>query len=534
MKKILKLLSFVMISVLIVTVVIRNNARAENNTGSGESEVINIGVNGVIELKYNLPSHIINTYRGVGDNNGYTTTGDNCLNLESCIEHRDTSNRIDYITYKFKVVNPGSETINFAFIVDEVSETKYKPIVVNATSDGSADLVTKELDGEAVTLTDEDKYKGFKHVEISKGINVEFKCEFPASEIPGGVSGYEGTVEKIVGDFDAVSFVGASDGATEQALNKTEDNITYASFTCHGENVGTITVLANFSKIKTTVDGAEKNLAGKTDKIVITVKENPDPVDGVMTVPVTLVESNNQGSGSGNSGNNENGGNNNGNNNNEENTNDLSILPKGDVLLEVGKTVKLSANKSVRWSTGDTAIATIDQEGNVTGVAVGTTKYTAITTDGKYVTSAIVVRPAGPKLTPGGDITMGVGSSVQVTSDKTVKWSTGDKSIATIDENGKVTAVGIGTTKITAIAQDGSYSTIAIVVKEAGTATTVTEDTSASNSGSSSASESGSSTGSTSSTVAGTKIPSTGEYSMIAIFVVAAVVATFVIRKKIK
>lgn len=41
-------------------------------------------------------------------------------------------------------------------------------------------------------------------------------------------------------------------------------------------------------------------------------------------------------------------------------------------------------------------------------------------------------------------------------ADKTYTWSSANEEIATVDENGKVTAVAAGTVKITATAKDGS------------------------------------------------------------------------------
>lgn len=40
--------------------------------------------------------------------------------------------------------------------------------------------------------------------------------------------------------------------------------------------------------------------------------------------------------------------------------------------------------------------------------------------------------------------------------DRSLAWTSSDETIATVDENGNVTAVGIGTVRITASAQDGS------------------------------------------------------------------------------
>lgn len=68
--------------------------------------------------------------------------------------------------------------------------------------------------------------------------------------------------------------------------------------------------------------------------------------------------------------------------------------------VEVGKTAKLVAtiapydatDKTGKWSIGDTSIATIAEDGTITGVKVGTAIATYTTTDGaKTATSTITV-----------------------------------------------------------------------------------------------------------------------------------------------
>ncbi len=70
------------------------------------------------------------------------------------------------------------------------------------------------------------------------------------------------------------------------------------------------------------------------------------------------------------------------------------------VNVEVGKTAKLVAtiapndatDKTGNWSISDTSIATIAEDGTITGVKAGTTVATYTTTDGaKTATSTITV-----------------------------------------------------------------------------------------------------------------------------------------------
>ena len=67
-------------------------------------------------------------------------------------------------------------------------------------------------------------------------------------------------------------------------------------------------------------------------------------------------------------------------------------LDKESLSLDAGRSEQLSASSSeVNWQTSDPAVATVDENGNVTGVNAGTCKITASTKDGKYESECVVV-----------------------------------------------------------------------------------------------------------------------------------------------
>lgn len=75
----------------------------------------------------------------------------------------------------------------------------------------------------------------------------------------------------------------------------------------------------------------------------------------------------------------------------------LSVSPTA-LTLEVGAQSRLTAtvtpddasNKTVRWASGNEAVATVDANGVVTAKAVGTATITATTVDGQYTESSLV------------------------------------------------------------------------------------------------------------------------------------------------
>ncbi|RAV10904.1 Ig-like domain-containing protein [Paenibacillus contaminans] len=127
-----------------------------------------------------------------------------------------------------------------------------------------------------------------------------------------------------------------------------------------------------------------------------------------------------------------------------------------------------ASNKAVQWSSSDTSIATVDAQGTVTGLSPGMATITATTADGGFTASAQVeVKPlpvSGIALNKR-KTAITVGDSEQLTahvfpelaSDKTVIWSSSDPAVASVQQDGTVTAVSVGDAKVTAATYDGGF-----------------------------------------------------------------------------
>ncbi len=151
-------------------------------------------------------------------------------------------------------------------------------------------------------------------------------------------------------------------------------------------------------------------------------------------------------------------------------------ISQSSAELEIGKTLQLNAtvapstatSKDITWSSSKSSVASVSSSGLVTAVSEGTTKITA-TADGKkgectvsVVKKAIAVsevRLDKTELTlyEGDEETLTASVLPEDATDKTITWTSSDKSIASI-ESGKVKAVGKGTAKITASAGGKSAS----------------------------------------------------------------------------
>ena len=134
---------------------------------------------------------------------------------------------------------------------------------------------------------------------------------------------------------------------------------------------------------------------------------------------------------------------------------------------------------NVVWTSEDPAIANVDFNGNVTGVADGETTITAASIDGKYKASCKVsvssVLIGMSFESPSIEMEKGTQTTLKLILTPAnlegieLTWMTGDPKVATV-ENGVVTAVGNGSTSIIVSAESGinAVCTINVVTNVTG------------------------------------------------------------------
>ena len=142
-------------------------------------------------------------------------------------------------------------------------------------------------------------------------------------------------------------------------------------------------------------------------------------------------------------------------------------LGSTELLLNKNATAKLTMTATpadftdeVTWKSADTSVATIADDGTVKAVGVGTTTIKLAVGDVSASCKVTVVQPVTSVSLNKTSLSMEALGTYQLTAtanpsnayDKTIKWSSSDPAVATVDENGLVTAIGKGSATITATA----------------------------------------------------------------------------------
>ena len=127
-----------------------------------------------------------------------------------------------------------------------------------------------------------------------------------------------------------------------------------------------------------------------------------------------------------------------------------------------------ATDKSVTWKSSNEAVATVDANGLVAAIAVGEATITATTADGSNLSASCkvtVVPTLAETITfdkteislEATETTTLVATVLpELTTNKSVTWTSSNEAVATVDANGKVTAVAVGEAIITATTTDGS------------------------------------------------------------------------------
>ena len=146
-------------------------------------------------------------------------------------------------------------------------------------------------------------------------------------------------------------------------------------------------------------------------------------------------------------------------------------LDQTELTINKGATAQLNLSvtpenftDTVTWKSTDEKVATISDSGEVKAVGAGTATIKVVVGDISATCQVTVLQPVTGIRLNKSSLTMDALGTFQMTAsaspdnayDKRILWSSSDPAIATVDENGLVTALKKGTATITAAAMDGS------------------------------------------------------------------------------
>lgn len=153
---------------------------------------------------------------------------------------------------------------------------------------------------------------------------------------------------------------------------------------------------------------------------------------------------------------------------------DNIVISNSDVRLNKGGTETLTIqvypenaeeDTTVTWESSNDKVATVDQTGKVTAVGGGNATITGTLKNGKKVTAEVTVAVPIENVTVNyTDLELEKGKSEQLdvtinpsdtTENTTVTWESNNPDVATVDSDGKVTAVGRGNAIITGTLENG-------------------------------------------------------------------------------
>ena len=158
-------------------------------------------------------------------------------------------------------------------------------------------------------------------------------------------------------------------------------------------------------------------------------------------------------------------------------------LSKGIASIDEGKTLKLTvklsprspANKTIRWSSSNSSVASVDGKGAVFGSKPGTAVITATASSGIMAQCAVTVNSLAVTQVKLSKTYLAVdeGKTASLTASalpknarfKTITWSSSNPSIATVSTKGKITTYKPGTVQITATAHNGVSASCTLTVR---------------------------------------------------------------------
>ena len=145
----------------------------------------------------------------------------------------------------------------------------------------------------------------------------------------------------------------------------------------------------------------------------------------------------------------------------------LDLIIGQSETLQTTISPSTASGNNLQWSSAIPSVATVDNSGKVTGVSEGTTIISVSTADGKEMATCVVtvrfqhvenisLDKTQLQLYVGKTATLAASISPSNANNQTITWTSSNPDIATVNDNGVVTAIAEGNAIITVSSVDGN------------------------------------------------------------------------------
>ena len=263
-------------------------------------------------------------------------------------------------------------------------------------------------------------------IPLATAVVLALSCEKTPKEVAvSGVSIDRSTVEMTIGQTVQLSATVTPSDATDQSITWSSTKNSVATV----NNNGLVTAVAEG---RTTI---KARVGGKTSACIVTVKKEIIPVTSISLDLSTL------------------------------------SLTKGESKTLVATVSPANATyKQIIWASSDPNVASVNSEGKVSAVAKGNATITAQVDEVKATCAVTVTVPVESITLNKTELTLKKGESETLVAtvkpddatEHTVTWTSSNSNMASVDANGKVTALSGG--NVTIAAKAGGKSVVCMVV----------------------------------------------------------------------
>ena len=136
---------------------------------------------------------------------------------------------------------------------------------------------------------------------------------------------------------------------------------------------------------------------------------------------------------------------------------DITVRPEPTIYFEeatqvcIGNTSKITADEAGVWTSSDASIASIDDNGNIVAISQGTVTFTFVSNSTGCIKDSedpFIVHPNPEPQLPA-DKELCIGETLQITPADNGVWTSSNSNVATVNDQGFVTAIAAGTVRFT-------------------------------------------------------------------------------------